>query len=315
MPRRRAIVPAAACLAAVAALGASVVASSPARAQAAGPCDAVPATWGEARADLAGEVLDRLDRLRAEHGLAPLGHSGALTRAAEWKAGHMAAGGYLDHRDPDTGRGPGDRARDCGDTSSSVGENIAEGHADADAVMAAWAASPGHRENMLQPGYSAVGVGAVRGADGRMRWVQLFGGDAPVALRATAPPDDQPVVVGARPADPRRPAGGVVLGDATVGALERAGNVAPVTVGRTVRARRGRAAVPLRRLAADADGDRVRVRITGRPPARAATAVVRRGRMIVRLAAGRRAAVVVRFSATDPSGASARGWLRVAPGR
>jgi hypothetical protein len=43
-----------------------------------------------------------------------------------------------------------------------VGENVGVGP-DVDAINAAFLASPHHRENMLFPGYSAVGVGIVRG--------------------------------------------------------------------------------------------------------------------------------------------------------
>lgn len=39
------------------------------------------------------------------------------------------------------------------------GENVARGHGSAEALMAAWLASPGHCANLLSPSFGELGVG------------------------------------------------------------------------------------------------------------------------------------------------------------
>ncbi len=54
------------------------------------------------------------------------------------------------------------------------GENIAAGQKDPKAVVAAWMASPGHRENILTGKFTHLGVGVRADAKGRLNWVQCF---------------------------------------------------------------------------------------------------------------------------------------------
>lgn len=84
----------------------------------------------------------------------------------------MADRGFFDHTDPD-GDTPWDRADQAGITNLG-GENIARGQADAQAVMASWMASEGHRENILNCDYKTIGIGA-HVADGGPWWTQDFG--------------------------------------------------------------------------------------------------------------------------------------------
>ena len=59
--------------------------------------------------------------------------------------------------------------------SSKVnGENIAMGYRTADAVMAGWMNSEGHRENILRSSFGSIGVCAYT-VNGVTYWVQLFG--------------------------------------------------------------------------------------------------------------------------------------------
>jgi putative cell wall-binding protein len=60
---------------------------------------------------------------------------------------------------------------------SSQGENIAYGYGTADAVMEAWMNSPGHRANILNSGFTRIGIGHASTAKGPM-WVQIFAGYA-----------------------------------------------------------------------------------------------------------------------------------------
>ena len=75
-----------------------------------------------------------------------------------------------------------DRALQAGYTGwLALGENIAAGQTTPEAVMAAWMASPGHRDNILG-NYNDIGVGLAADATGRITWVQDFGQSQTVAV-------------------------------------------------------------------------------------------------------------------------------------
>ena len=175
----------------VAILVAASLLSGPA-ASAAGPCER-DETWGEIQVASVLEVVRLTNEHRAGMGLAPLSTSRSLTRAALWKAAHMAEYGYFDHDDPapPIARTWDQRVEDCGYTSGA-GENIATGYPTSQAAMNGWLGSQGHRENIESPGYSAFGVGVAMSADGTLYWVQVFGtvddssNDAHSAPTATA---------------------------------------------------------------------------------------------------------------------------------
>src|SRR3712207_4758876 len=135
----------------------------PTAAQAAvGDCVA-GSTWGTPRQDLAPRVIELVNQHRATLGLAALTSTTPLTDSALWKSRHMAYYAYFSHNDPapPVARTVADRLEACGYPSrtSGSGENIAYGYATADAVMQAWLASPGHRANIENAGFRAIGVG------------------------------------------------------------------------------------------------------------------------------------------------------------
>lgn len=89
-----------------------------------------------------------LNGFRAEAGRAALVDSAAARRAAEAHADDMARRGFFAHEGAD-GSTVGDRLARAGCRWTGVAENIAKGQRSAREVVAAWAASPGHRRNML----------------------------------------------------------------------------------------------------------------------------------------------------------------------
>jgi uncharacterized protein YkwD len=89
-----------------------------------------------------------LNAFRAASGRAALAEHPAATRAAAAHASDMARRGYFAHRGSD-GSSVGDRLIRAGCRWTAVGENLAQGQPTAAEVVAAWAASPGHRRNML----------------------------------------------------------------------------------------------------------------------------------------------------------------------
>jgi uncharacterized protein YkwD len=119
----------------------------------------------------AAEVLALTNERRAAAGCGPLEAQPQLTAAAQAHAEDMAANNYFSHTGQD-GRLPWDRAGDAGYQWRGIGENIAKGYPDAEAVMSGWMSSSGHRANIENCGYQELGVGYDAGT--RM-WVQLFG--------------------------------------------------------------------------------------------------------------------------------------------
>ena len=81
---------------------------------------------------------------------------------------------------------------------SKAGENIAAGHENAGQVTEDWMASRLHRQNILDPDFTEIGIGCFK-ADGFYYWVELFGresyggkgktGNKKVTARVAAEPD------------------------------------------------------------------------------------------------------------------------------
>ncbi|MGX6604136.1 CAP domain-containing protein [Micromonosporaceae bacterium Da 78-11] len=80
---------------------------------------------------------------------------------------------YISHVSDD-GRTFGQRAEAQGYRDAG-GENVARGQRDAAGVMSSWMNSEGHRANILNCSFKALGAGAVKGVDGTIVWGQLFG--------------------------------------------------------------------------------------------------------------------------------------------
>jgi uncharacterized protein YkwD len=80
---------------------------------------------------------------------------------------------YISHVSDD-GRTFVDRAKAQG-YDDPGGENVARGQRDAADVMNSWMNSAGHRANILNCGFKAIGAGTTKGVDGTLVWGQLFG--------------------------------------------------------------------------------------------------------------------------------------------
>jgi uncharacterized protein YkwD len=121
-------------------------------------------------------VLELMNRIRAEERARMLGLDARLQRAARAHARDLATGGGSGHRGHD-GSQPADRARRAGYEWRSVGENVASGYATPSMVVDGWMTSPGHRENILEPGFRDVGIAFLEAPGSRWRtyWVVLFG--------------------------------------------------------------------------------------------------------------------------------------------
>lgn len=120
------------------------------------------------------DVVDRTNRERARAGLPPLAVDSLLVTAAQAHSADMVARDFYSHTAPDGSR-PWDRATAAGSACRTIGENIACGQRSAAEVVEGWMNSPGHRANILEPGFTHIGVGFAGGGRAGTYWTQLFG--------------------------------------------------------------------------------------------------------------------------------------------
>jgi uncharacterized protein YkwD len=123
--------------------------------------------------------LNLINNFRAQNGFGSLQISGTLQSAAQWMSADMAAKSYFSHTDS-LGRDAGTRIRAFGYSYYPLGENIAAGNADAQRTFEQWVNSPGHRANMLNGSFNAIGIGRAYNASSPYRWYWTtdFGGYA-----------------------------------------------------------------------------------------------------------------------------------------
>jgi len=133
-----------------------------------GPGTAAAASSGEAQWALA--VLDLTNAIRSEHDLAPLALDPVASIAAYEHSWDMDVRDYFDHVNPE-GEVPVDRLARHGVERPWVGENLARGQATPEEVVRAWMDSPHHRENLLYPGWTRVGIAVHSGPTAGPWWV------------------------------------------------------------------------------------------------------------------------------------------------
>jgi uncharacterized protein YkwD len=123
-------------------------------------------------------VLEKVNAARLKARAQPLRASSQLDQAAQKHAEDMLARGFFAHESPD-GKTVRERAQAAGYDWRAIGENIAEGQLTVDEVMDTWMKSPGHRRNILDPGFTELGVGLALGkgknGERRVLWAQSFG--------------------------------------------------------------------------------------------------------------------------------------------
>lgn len=139
-------------------------------------------------------VVDLTNQNRAAASLPSLNRNPLLDQAAQYKAEHMAKLEYFSHYSPD-GTSPWYWFETVGYTFAHAGENLAIHFNDSRALVEAWMNSPTHRDNIVAPQYTEIGIGTARGRfEGfdTVYVVQLFGTPAarpipPPVIMATPP--------------------------------------------------------------------------------------------------------------------------------
>jgi uncharacterized protein YkwD len=129
--------------------------------------------------DIRSKLLDLLNEHRQAQGLPDLGMDGTAQEAAQYQADDMQQAGVMRHEDS-SGRSPMDRFDAFGGHAAWYGENVGWYQLDPGDPAAIWsliskldadmmAEQPpddGHRETILSPRYSAVGIGIAVGPNG-----------------------------------------------------------------------------------------------------------------------------------------------------
>ncbi|MFC4809122.1 CAP domain-containing protein [Paenibacillus sp. GCM10023250] len=128
---------------------------------------------GTVDSSIASQILQKVNAERSKAGVQPLSLSAELNKVAQAKSADMRDKGYFDHQSPTYGS-PFDMMKSFGVSYSYAGENIAAGQQDVQAVMTAWMNSPGHRQNILSPNYTKLGVGYAKGGSMNPYWTQEF---------------------------------------------------------------------------------------------------------------------------------------------
>jgi len=116
-------------------------------------------------------LLDLMNGARKTAGLRLLTLNPSLAASAQHYACENAARQSLDHVGTDGSDIP-ERIRRAGLKPALAAENTGIGYANASRAFAGWMASPHHRENILRPEVTQVGIGLADGA--RPVWVVDF---------------------------------------------------------------------------------------------------------------------------------------------
>jgi uncharacterized protein YkwD len=119
------------------------------------------------------DLYQSLNRDRASVGLPPLTWSPKLANNASGWAWQMMAANSLYHQNLSAVLNSADYQN-----YYTLGENIlvGPGSMSAASIEAAWRASPPHWANITSTAFNVVGIGYVRGPDGRIWAAQEFGG-------------------------------------------------------------------------------------------------------------------------------------------
>lgn len=116
------------------------------------------------------EVIRLVNEIRLKNGLKSLSYDWELARVARYKSQDMKDNHYFSHTSPVYGS-PFQMIKNFGIFYTSAGENIAKGYTTPQAVVNGWMNSSGHRANILNAGFTHIGVGYVSGGN---YWTQMF---------------------------------------------------------------------------------------------------------------------------------------------
>jgi uncharacterized protein YkwD len=121
-------------------------------------------------------ALAEVNAYRAKNRRGALVLDERLSRAAATQSEDQAKRGSGGHYGSD-GSKPMDRAARAGYHAKIASENVASGQKSFSDVMHYWEGSAGHRENLLRPNVTAIGVGMAKTESGRAYWTLVLGAE------------------------------------------------------------------------------------------------------------------------------------------
>lgn len=107
------------------------------------------------------QILDLVNVSRYRSKLPPLQWNEQAAQVARKHSLDMETNDFFDHVSATTGSDPFDRLKQAHISYRMAGENIAAGYPDAIEAHESWMNSPGHRKNVLEKGFTQLGVGVV----------------------------------------------------------------------------------------------------------------------------------------------------------
>jgi len=121
-------------------------------------------------------ALAEINTFRTKYGRNPVILDERLSKAAAVQSKAQAAQSWIGHEGSDGSR-PMDRAARAGFHAKIASENVASGQKSFSDAMKSWEGSSGHRENLLRPEVTAIGVAMAKNSDGRPYWTLVLGAE------------------------------------------------------------------------------------------------------------------------------------------
>jgi uncharacterized protein YkwD len=121
-------------------------------------------------------ALAAVNAFRTKNGRGIVVLDGRLTKAAAMQSETQARRSWIGHEGPGGSRAK-DRATSAGYRAKIASENVASGQKSFSDVMRSWEASAGHRENLLRPEVTAIGIAMAKNSSGRPYWTLVLGAE------------------------------------------------------------------------------------------------------------------------------------------
>lgn len=104
------------------------------------------------------EIISLINEKRIKHNLSPLSINANLEIAAQNKSEYLINNNYFAHNTPD-GKQFSSWIKDSGYKYSLIGENLAMNFNSSKSAFNAWMKSQSHRDNILDPNFTEIGIG------------------------------------------------------------------------------------------------------------------------------------------------------------
>jgi uncharacterized protein YkwD len=162
--------------------------------------------------DVSQEAVGLINSFRASHGLSAVIVDPTLVEAARYQAVAMASANVLSH---EIGGDFNARMNSAGFVYANAAENVGAGHTSVEDAINAWIRSPHHRENMLMPDATRIGMARADAPSSRYRnyWALDLASAAAGSPQKILPAKTPAAVAAKKPIEPASSVsiGGLVL--------------------------------------------------------------------------------------------------------